>query len=109
MRQHRLANDVADGEDVQDVGAHLLFDRDEAALVDAHAGVLGVDPLAVRLRSFVLKHRLKGVQPLPGLNWINIAVSGEIEHPEVSSVPLFAFLSAHCDAAVEALPAAAHK
>ena len=47
VRQHRLADDVADGEDVRHVGALLLVDRDEAALVDEHAGVLGADQLAV--------------------------------------------------------------
>ena len=34
VREHRLADDVADGEDMADVGAHLLVDGDEAALVD---------------------------------------------------------------------------
>ena len=32
--QHRLADDVADGEDMRHVGAHLLVHRDEAALAD---------------------------------------------------------------------------
>ncbi len=48
VRQHRLADDVADGEDVVDVGAHLAVDGDEAALVDGDAGRLGADQLAVR-------------------------------------------------------------
>ena len=34
VREHRLADDVADREDVRDVGALLLVDRDEAALAD---------------------------------------------------------------------------
>ena len=33
VREHRLADDVADGEDVRHVGALLLVHRDEAALV----------------------------------------------------------------------------
>ena len=51
VRQHRLADDVADGVDVRHVGAHLLVHRDEAALVDLHAGGFGVDRLAVRAAS----------------------------------------------------------
>ena len=46
--QHRLARDVADGEDVTDVGALLAVGGDEAAFVDVHAGVPGADPVAVR-------------------------------------------------------------
>src|SRR5271154_894048 len=46
--EHRLADDVADGEDMRNIGAHLAIDRDEAALVDSHASRLGADPLAVR-------------------------------------------------------------
>ncbi len=45
VRQHRLADDVADGEDVVDVGAHLLVDGDEAALVDLDARRLRADRL----------------------------------------------------------------
>jgi hypothetical protein len=45
--QHGLADDVADGEDVGHVGAHLLVHRDEAALVHGHAGGFGADGLAV--------------------------------------------------------------
>ena len=45
--EHRLADDVADGEDVRHVGAHLLVDRDEAALVDRDARRLGADRRAV--------------------------------------------------------------
>ena len=43
VRQHRLADDVADGEDVADVGAHLLVHRNEAALLDLDARRLGAD------------------------------------------------------------------
>jgi hypothetical protein len=41
VRQHRLADDVADGEDVRHVGAHLHVHRDEAALADGDAGLVG--------------------------------------------------------------------
>ena len=47
--EHRLADDVADGEDVRHVGAHLLVHRDEAALVHLHAGILRADQAPVRL------------------------------------------------------------
>ena len=43
VRQHGLADDVADGEDVRHVGAHLLVDGNEAALVDRDARGLGID------------------------------------------------------------------
>ncbi len=46
--QHRVADDVADGEDVRHVGAHLGIDRDEAAVGDGHARLVGGDLLAVR-------------------------------------------------------------
>ena len=49
--QHGLADDVADGEDVRHAGAHLAVDRDEAAIIDHHAGLLGADLLAVRAAS----------------------------------------------------------
>ena len=48
VRQHRLADDVADGEDVRHVGAHLLVDLDEAAVGHRDAGLVGADLLAVR-------------------------------------------------------------
>ena len=48
--EHRLPDDVADGEDVGNVGPHLPIDRDEAAFVDRDAGVLGADRFAVGLR-----------------------------------------------------------
>ena len=47
MGQHGLADDVADGEDVLHVRAHLLVDGDEAALVDLHAGGVGADGGAI--------------------------------------------------------------
>ena len=47
MRQHRLADDVADGEDMRHVGAHLPVDRDVAALVDGDARRGGADARAI--------------------------------------------------------------
>ena len=41
--EHRRTDDVADGEDVGDVGAHLLVDGDKAARVDCDARVVGAD------------------------------------------------------------------
>ncbi len=46
--EHRLADDVADGKDVRDIGAHLPVHRDEAALIDGDAGLVGIDPAPVR-------------------------------------------------------------
>ena len=51
VRQHRLADDdIADGEDVRHVGAHLRIDVDEAAVGDDDARLLGADLLAVGAR-----------------------------------------------------------
>ena len=47
--QHRLADHVADGEDVGHVGAQLLVHGDEAAVVDHHPGRLRPDQLAAGL------------------------------------------------------------
>ena len=69
--QHRLADHVADGEDVRDVGAHLLVDRDEAALVDRDAGVLRPDQLAVRPAADRDEHPVEAYRspgPLPPSN-----------------------------------------
>jgi hypothetical protein len=46
--QHRLADDVADREDVRHVGVLLAIHRDEPALADAHTGVLRPDQPSVR-------------------------------------------------------------
>jgi hypothetical protein len=48
VRQHRLADDVADGVDVRDIGSQLRIDGDEAALIDGDAGLFGGELLAVR-------------------------------------------------------------
>lgn len=47
VRQHRLADDVADRKDVRHVGAHLAVDLDEAAVGHRDARLLRTDPLAV--------------------------------------------------------------
>ena len=48
VREHRVADDVADRVDARHVRAHLPVDGDEAALIDVDAGLLGVERLAVR-------------------------------------------------------------
>ena len=47
VRQHRLAHDVADGEDVGHVGAHLDIDVDEDTVGDGYTGFDGGDLFAV--------------------------------------------------------------
>ncbi len=47
VRQHRIADDVADRIDVRHVGAHLDVHRDEAALVDGHTGGIRTDVASV--------------------------------------------------------------
>jgi hypothetical protein len=58
--QHRVADDVADGEDVRHVGAHLGIDRDEAAVGDDDARLVGAiflpfgaRPAACRIMSYL--------------------------------------------------------
>ncbi|OEZ92696.1 hypothetical protein JAB9_46260 [Janthinobacterium sp. HH107] len=58
VRQHRLADQVADGEDVRHVGAHLAVDFDEAAVGDVHAGLVGSDLLAVRAAAHGDEHQV---------------------------------------------------
>ena len=48
VRQHRLPDQVADGEDVRYVGTHLVIDRDEATVGDDDAGLVGSDLAAIR-------------------------------------------------------------
>ena len=55
VRQHRLADDVADGEDRRLVGAQLLVDDDEAALVDLDA--CAVEPGNLRIRPAADRHQ----------------------------------------------------
>src|SRR5690606_31797331 len=47
VRQHRLADQVADREDVRHVGAHLRVHRDEASLGHLHPGLAGIELAAV--------------------------------------------------------------
>jgi hypothetical protein len=58
VRQHGLAHDVADGEDVRHVGAHLDVDVDEAAVGHGHAGLVGGDLLAVGRAAHGLQHQV---------------------------------------------------
>src|SRR6185503_7874365 len=48
VRQHRLTDDVADREDVRNVRALLLVDRDQATLADLDAGALERELATVR-------------------------------------------------------------
>ena len=43
VREHGLADHVADGENVNLVGAHLSVDRDKPTLVDDNTGILRTD------------------------------------------------------------------
>jgi len=47
VRQHRLADQIADGEDVIEVGAQLFIDGDKAALVDVQSGFVGLQQIAI--------------------------------------------------------------
>ena len=48
VRKHRIARDVADGEDVRHVGAHLRIHGDEAPLIHRDARFFSADLLAIR-------------------------------------------------------------
>ena len=56
--QHGLANDVADGEDVRHVGAHLNVYVDEAPIGHIHTGFIGGNLLAVRRAAHGLQHQV---------------------------------------------------
>ncbi len=56
--QHGLADDVADGEDVRDIGAHLVVHRDEPPVGHRHAGLLGGDLPAVRAAPHRHQHQI---------------------------------------------------
>src|SRR5262249_54439274 len=58
VRQHGLADDVADGIDVRHVGAHLPIYRDIPALVDQHAGGFRTDALAVGPTTYGQQHTI---------------------------------------------------
>ena len=47
VRQHRIADDVTNGEDVRHIGTHLPIHQDETALADLDTGLLGADLAAV--------------------------------------------------------------
>ena len=47
MGEHRLANYVADGKNMRNIRAHLLVDRDKAALIDGDACGVCANHLAV--------------------------------------------------------------
>ena len=91
VREHRLADDVADGEDVPYVGALLLVHRDEPALVDLHARGLGADHFPVGLvpdrdQNLVEHCRLGGLAALevdrqPVLSGLDVGDLGL--HPDV--------------------------
>ena len=48
VRQHRLADDIADSKDVRHVGAHLFVNADEAAIVNFHARFTCIEVFTVR-------------------------------------------------------------
>src|SRR5690606_3466446 len=62
VREHRLAYDVADREDVRHIRALLLIDFDEAALVDLDAGLLGCDLAPVRAAADRDEHATVGLR-----------------------------------------------
>ncbi len=64
VREHRRSRDVADGEDVRHVGAHLRIDLDEAALGDCDARRHGADVLAVRRAPHRDQHQIVGLRRL---------------------------------------------
>ena len=84
VRQHRLADDVADGEDVRHVGAHLLVDLDEAAIGDRDAGLVGADLLAVRAAA----------RPPPAPGRRPAARSGAFSPSKLTSMPAWRRLGA---------------
>ncbi len=59
VRQHGLAHDVANGEDVRHVGAHLDVHVDKAAVGHGHASLFGADFLAVGRAAHGLQHQVR--------------------------------------------------
>ena len=57
--EHGLTDDVADGKDMRHIGSHLLVDRDEAARIDRHTGLVGVDAVAIRSSADGHQHAIK--------------------------------------------------
>ncbi len=58
VRQHGLAHDVANGEDVRHVGAHLNVDVDEAAVGHSHACFFSGEFFAVGRAAHGLQHQV---------------------------------------------------
>jgi len=58
VRQHGLAHDVADGEDMRHIGAHLDVHRDEATVCHGHTGLVGGDLLAVGAAAYGLQDQV---------------------------------------------------
>ena len=55
VRQHGLAHDVADGEDLGHIGAHLDVHIDGAAVCDGHTRLVGRNLLAIGRAAHGLK------------------------------------------------------
>ena len=55
VRQHRLAHDIADGEDVWHIGAHLNIDVDKAPVRHGHAGFVGGNLFAIGAAAYCLQ------------------------------------------------------
>ena len=58
VREHRLTNDVADGEDVGHIGAHLRIHVDESAFVNRHTSMLRADEQSVGGTSHCDQHHV---------------------------------------------------
>src|SRR4051794_17005667 len=61
VREHRLPDEITDGEYMRHVCAHLLVYGDETSFVDLNAGVLGADGLAVRPAAHSYKNLVEGI------------------------------------------------
>ncbi len=56
VRQHRVADDVADGKDMRHVGALLFIHRNKASLIHDDARSFGVDLASVRAAAYRHQH-----------------------------------------------------
>ena len=61
VRQHRLADDVADGVDVLHIGFLLFVDSNETALINLYAGGFGVNQFAIGAAANREQHAVEGV------------------------------------------------
>ena len=84
VRQHGLADDVADGEDVGHVGAHLDVDGDEAAVGDGDTGFVGSDLFAVGRAAHSLQHQVTDTTKLTTV---------QLWHAGLQKPILFSFLN----------------